>query len=91
MLLILTIIIFYMEWSDNLDLVLQGLFEELLVDVKKEKKAYTSAKDVSKAQLWCAVLVLSKRVSDLSLKVKSLESKVKVKDNEKLKKSMKEL
>lgn len=78
-----------MDWRDNLDPVLQEVFEELLVDVKKEKKAYTSAKDISKAQLWCAILVLSKRISDLSLKVKSLEVEKKV--NNKVKKSMERL
>ena len=77
---------FIMNWRENLDPVLQEVFEDLLKDVKKERKAYSSAKDVSKAQLWCAVLVLSKRISDLNLKIKSFEVDKKV--NNKIKKSM---
>jgi hypothetical protein len=75
-------------WQDNLDPTIREHFDSLLNKVVKEKKAYSSAKHPSRAQLWAAVAVLTKELSDLRLQVKRLESQVKKKGNPKLKKSL---
>ncbi|MDP3728093.1 MAG: hypothetical protein Q8R18_01430 [bacterium] len=80
-----------MDWRDKLDPVLKEHFNELVKKVHTEKKAYTSAKNISQAQLWCALAVLMKEVSDLELKIKSLEKQKNIKSNKTLKKSMEKL
>lgn len=76
-------------WTDNLDSVLKEDFNILLKRVTLEKKAYSCAKDVSKAQLWCAVAILSKEIENLNIRINSLEKSMKGKKNLKLKKSLK--
>jgi len=78
-----------MSWKDNLDPKLKEHFDELILEVVKEKEAYIEAKDPSKAQLWSAIAILNKKVSDLELELKRLDKKNKV--NQKLKKSLEKL
>ena len=80
-----------MDWRDSLDPVLKEHFNDLLKDVHKEKQAYADARNPTKAQLWCALAVLSKEVSDLRLQIKSLEKQIKPKYNMKLKKELEKL
>ena len=80
-----------MDWRDKLDPILKEHFNDLLKKVHPEKKAYTSAKDICTAQLWTAIAVLVKEVSDLQLEVKYLEKQVKVKRNSSLKKELEKL
>ncbi len=70
-------------WRDNLDPKIKEHFEALIKEVSKEKSLY---KESSKAQLWVAIAILNKKVSDLELKIKSLEKKNK--PNKKLKKAL---
>jgi len=76
-------------WRDNLDATLKEDFEVLLKRVSLEKKAYKSAKDVSKAQLWCALAILSKEIENLKIRANALEKVVKNKKNSKLKETLK--
>lgn len=80
-----------MDWRDKLDPRLKEHFNDLIKMVHTEKEAYLSAPHISYAQVWCALAVLTKEVSDLQLKVKSLEKKLKGKNNFKLKKALKKL
>ncbi len=80
-----------MDWRDILDPTLKEHFNDLLKKVHTEKKAYLSARNISNAQLWCALAVLMKEVSDLQLKVKSLEKKLPSKSSSSLKKGMEKL
>tara|TARA_Y100000310_G_scaffold339468_3_gene432187 strand:- start:1514 stop:1750 length:237 start_codon:yes stop_codon:yes gene_type:complete len=78
-----------MNWRDKLDPGIREHFEDLVKDVAREKSAYH---DSQKAQLWVALAVLSKKVSDLELKIKQLEkNKKKKKKNSKLRNSLEEL
>ena len=79
---------FFMDWREDLDPLLQEHLQELLKVVSKERQTYTQAKNVSHAQLWCALVLLTRQVSDLQLHVKRLEKQVQQKANDKVKKSM---
>ena len=70
-------------WRENLDPKIKEHFEALIKEISKEKALY---KESSKAQLWIAIAILNKKVSDLELKIKSLEKKNKPK--KKLKKDL---
>ena len=70
-------------WRENLDPKIKEHFEALIKEISKEKALY---KESSKAQLWIAIAILNKKVSDLELKIKSLEKKNK--PNTKLKKDL---
>jgi len=74
-----------------LDSVLREHFEELVKHVHKERKAYATGQNPSRAQLWCAVAVLAKEISDLRLKVKSMEKHITVKSNISLKRGLRKL
>jgi hypothetical protein len=78
-------------WRDNLDSTLKEDFEVLLKRVSLEKKAYQNAKDVSKAQIWCALAVLSKEIENMRIRVTALEKNIKNKKNLKLKKALERL
>ena len=80
-----------MDWRDKLDPTLKEHFNDLLKKVHPEKEAYTSAENISTAQLWTAIAVLVKEVSDLQLHVKHLEKQVKGKSNSSLKKELEKL
>ncbi len=80
-----------MDWRDRLDPTLKEHFNELIKKVHSEKKAYTSAQNISQAQLWCALAVLAKEVSNLELQVKALKKQNTVRDVKKVKKSMEKL
>ncbi|MSR86068.1 hypothetical protein EXS74_01575 [Candidatus Woesearchaeota archaeon] len=80
-----------MDWRDKLDPTLKEHFNDLLKKVHSEKEAYTSAQHISQAQLWCAIAVLMKEVSDLQLQVKSLEKHIRVKPNSSLKNALDKL
>lgn len=75
-------------WRDAVDPVLKDHLEEIVRKVANEKRAYTAAKSPTKAQLWCALAVLAKEVSDLQLKVDHLEKQAKKKENTSLKKAL---
>ncbi|HIH15148.1 MAG TPA: hypothetical protein HA360_04570 [Nanoarchaeota archaeon] len=77
-----------MDWRDQLDPVLKEHFNDLLKKVQTQKKAYITAKNISQAQLWSALAVLMKKVSDLELQVKSLEKQKKIRPPVNLKKNM---
>ena len=72
--------------SEKLDPRLKEQFEELVKEVSREREAYANS---SKAQMWVALTVLAKKISDLEMKVKKLEGNKKV--NTKLKKALKKL
>ena len=72
--------------SEKLDPRLKGHFEDLLKEVSREREVYESS---SKTQMWVALTLLAKKISDLEMKVKKLEGKKKV--NKKLKKALKKL
>jgi len=74
-------------WQDKLDPTIKEHFDDLLKKVVKEKSAYSNANNPSKAQLWSALAVLTKEVSDLRLEVQRLQ-KSKKKPNNKLKKAL---
>ena len=71
---------------EKLDPRLKEQFEELVKEVSREREAYANS---SKAQMWVALTVLAKKISDLEMKVKKLEGNKKV--NTKLKKALKKL
>ena len=71
---------------EKLDPRLKEHFEELVKEVSREREAYANS---SKAQMWVALTVLAKKISDLEMKVKKLEGNKKV--NTKLKKALKKL
>jgi len=75
-------------WHEAVDPTLKEHLEELVKKVAREKKAYSIAKSPTKAQLWCALAVLAKEVSDLRLKVSHFEKQRKQKDNLSLKKAL---
>jgi len=62
-----------MVWRKNIDPLLKEHLESLVKESYRHKKAYSSSKDPSKSQLWCAVASLSKELFDLHLKVKVIE------------------
>jgi len=71
-----------MAWFESLNPILKTHLNEQLKQSHKQRTAFTKAKDPSKAQLWCAIAFLSKQVSDLDYKVKSLERGTKIKSKE---------
>jgi hypothetical protein len=72
---------------EKLDPRLKEQFEELVKEVSRERDAYG---DSSKAQMWVALTLLAKKISDLEMKVKKLSEKKKP-INKKLKKSLNKL
>ena len=82
------VLVVLMMWRDNLDPSIREHFEDLVKDVSREKGAYH---DSQKAQLWVALAVLSKKISDLELRIKQLEKGKKKKSNSKLRKSLEKL
>jgi hypothetical protein len=78
-----------MNWRTELDPVLKEHCEELIKEVSKEKYAYKVADKPSRAQLWTALAVLTKKVSDLELRIKQLEKSQSKVENKKLKKNLK--
>ena len=77
-----------MDWRDKLDPTIKEHFNELIKKVHNEKEAYTSATNISQAQLWCALAVLMKEVSNVQLQINSLKKQNKVSNKEKVKKNM---
>ncbi len=71
-----------MVWTEQLNPILKDHLNKQLLQINKHKKAFAKAKDPSKAQLWCAIAYLTKQVSELDYKVKSLERGTKVKSKE---------
>ena len=53
-----------MDWRDKLDPTLREHFNDLLKKVHPEKGAYTSAQNISQAQLWCAIAVLMREIGE---------------------------
>ena len=80
-----------MTWRHKLDPTLKDHFEDLVKSAKNEEGAYKLSKTPSRAQLWTALSILSKKISDLELQVKSLEKSKPKKSNSKLKKSLKKM
>ncbi|MDP3918816.1 MAG: hypothetical protein Q8Q35_02850 [Nanoarchaeota archaeon] len=78
-------------WRDNLDSSIKEHFEDMINMVSKEKSAYKNAKNPTQAQLWCAIAILSKNISDLELKIKKLEKGSKKIENKNLKKQLEKL
>jgi len=78
-------------WRDNLDSSIKEHFEDMINNVSKEKGAYKNAKNPTQAQLWCAIAILSKNISDLELKIKKLEKGSKKIENKNLKKQLEKL
>ncbi len=76
-------------WTEKLNPEVKEHFDLLLQKTVLEKKAYSTATKASTAQLWAALAVLSKEVSDLRLQIERLEGKGKKKTNKKLKRSLK--
>ncbi len=66
-----------MKWRDKVDPILKHHLEKEIQESNSCKKAYISAKDPGKAQLWCAIANLSKKIFDLNLKVSYLEGVLK--------------
>jgi hypothetical protein len=83
------IIAFFMAWRDNLDPKIKEHFEDLIKETAREENAYRSASKPSKAQLWTALAILNKRISDLELELKNLKKPKK--SSSKLKKSLEKL
>ena len=80
-----------MSWRNKLDPKVREHFEDLVKEVANEREAYKSSKKASKAQLWIALAVLAKKVSDLELKVKRIEKSNPTKKGERVKKALKNL
>ena len=80
-----------MSWRSKLDPKIREHFEDLVKEVANEENAYKTSKKASKAQLWVALAVMAKRVSDLEIKFKQLEKSNPQKKNSKIKKSLKNL
>jgi hypothetical protein len=77
-----------MSFRDTLDPSLKEHFEELVQEVAKEKNAY---KESQKDQLWVALAVLAKRISNIELQINRSNTKVSKKRSAKLKKALKKL
>ncbi len=77
-----------MSWRKDIDPVLKEHMEALIKESYRHKNTYKNSKDISKAQLWCALACLSKEMFDLNLKVKFLEKALQ--DTGKKKKSVDE-
>lgn len=75
-------------WHETVDHALKEHLEELVKKVAREKKAYSTAKSPTKAQIWCALAVIAKEVSDLRLKVEHFEKQRKQNENLSLKKAL---
>ena len=80
-----------MEWRDKLDPTIREHFEELIKKVSKEKASYKNAQKPSQAQLWTAIAVLAKELSDTNLRIQKLEKQIKPKNNVTLKKDLEQL
>jgi hypothetical protein len=78
-----------MTWRDKLDPTIKEHFEKLIKTTSNEQDAYLKSKKPSRAQLWTALAILSKKVSDLELEIKTLKKPKK--ENKKLKKVLKKL
>ena len=76
-----------MAWRNKLDPTLKGSFEDMVMRILDEREAYMAAKKPSIAQLWTAIAILTKQVSDLELRLKKLEKPQKT--NKKLKQQLK--
>ena len=66
-----------MTWRDKVDPIIKHHLEKEIQESNSCKEAYTEAKDSGKAQLWCAVANLSKKIFDLNLKLTYLERALK--------------
>tara|TARA_Y100000310_G_C20121287_1_gene551580 strand:+ start:264 stop:509 length:246 start_codon:yes stop_codon:yes gene_type:complete len=62
-------------WREQIDPKIKEHFEELIRRVSLERKSYENSSHPSKTQLWLALAVLSKDISDLHLRLDRLEKK----------------
>ena len=74
-----------MSWREKVDRIIREHLEKQIKESSKHEESYSDAGNKANAQLWIAIANLSKRINDLSMKIKNLEGK-KTKVKEKLKK-----
>ena len=65
-----------MNWRDKINSVLKPYLEKIVAISAREHAAYERAPDPGNAQLWVAVALLSKKVSDLGSQLQHLEETV---------------
>ena len=53
-------------WRDDLDFDVDYNLDSVICETKKHDDAILKSKDISKAQIWTAISILNKKISDLS-------------------------
>ena len=72
-----------MDWKKNLDPVIKDYLNDLLKKVLEEKKAYSQARDVSKAQIWVALALLYREISLIKSEIEEIKSSLREKSGSK--------
>lgn len=61
------------DWKDLLREDAKILLSEIFEDTKKHRGAYSYAKDIKHAQLWCAIIEIKRELKKLDERIKKLE------------------
>ncbi|MAG19848.1 hypothetical protein CL618_00230 [archaeon] len=61
------------NWKNKVDPGLKKFLETLLVESRKQKKAFLEADDPKIAQVWCSMAELGKQIVELNRKLDYLE------------------
>jgi len=61
------------NWKNKVDPGLKKFLETLLVESRKQKKAFLEAEDPKVAQVWCGMADLGKQIVELNRKLDYLE------------------
>lgn len=64
------------SWRNEIDEGIRSHLELQIKEASKYRKSYLKARDVSKAQLWCAVANLSKQIHQLNTKLTQIEKEL---------------
>jgi len=65
-----------MNWKSELDPVIKDYLNNLLKEVAEYKKAYSKAKDISRAQIWVALALLYRKITVLEATINEIKDKL---------------
>ena len=65
-----------MNWKSELDPVIKDYLNNLLKEVAEYKKAYSKAKDISRAQIWVALALLYRKITVLEATINEIKDRL---------------
>ena len=67
-----------MKWRDGVDPLIKNHLDKQVAESVRHRRDYEKAKNPGLAQLWIAVANLSKELFEMNLRIKGLESSLKI-------------